>query len=72
MNKLCCLIIIFITCEVCRGQKNDYVWVFGDSAGIDFNNLANPTPFTSVLQSAEDENYSSISDKNGNLLFYIA
>jgi len=52
-------------------QKQDYIWVFGDSAGINFNNLVSPAPFTSVLQSAGDENYSSISDKNGNLLFYL-
>ncbi|MBL0053921.1 MAG: hypothetical protein IPP29_21720 [Bacteroidetes bacterium] len=31
-----------------QAQKENAVWVFGDSAGIDFNNLASPTAFQVV------------------------
>jgi len=49
-------------------QKRNYIWCFGDSAGIDFNNLSNPITF----QSGNDTRGSNcaIADTNGNLLFY--
>ena len=49
-------------------QKAEYVWTFGDSAGIDFNNLSNPYPIISSMRSRGS--CVSISDSLGNLLFY--
>jgi len=49
-------------------QNTDRYWVFGDSAGIDFNNLASPVPAHSILQSRGT--CASICDSVGNLLFY--
>jgi hypothetical protein len=49
-------------------QNTDRYWVFGDSAGIDFSNLASPAPVHSILQSRGT--CASICDSVGNLLFY--
>ncbi|MEI7802520.1 MAG: T9SS type A sorting domain-containing protein [Bacteroidota bacterium] len=49
-------------------QKEDRNWVFGDSVGIDFNNLANPTVFSS--NSLGFEACSSISNSVGNIICY--
>ena len=51
-------------------QKRNYIWCFGDSAGIDFNDLSNPSTF----QSGNDTRGSNcaIADSNGNLLFYAS
>jgi len=45
-------------------------WCFGYGAGIDFTNLSNPVPFESLCNNIEAN--ASISDSNGNLLFYLA
>ncbi|HRC32445.1 MAG TPA: hypothetical protein PK736_03270, partial [Bacteroidia bacterium] len=44
------------------------IWCFGDSAGIDFNNLTIPTPIATGGDGRG--NCTSIADSNGNLLFY--
>ena len=44
--------------------------MFGDSAGIDFNNLSNPVVLSSGVNSSASS--ASISDAKGNLLFYTA
>ena len=49
-------------------QKEDRNWVFGDSVGIDFNNLTSPSVF--FTHSSINEACATISDKNGNILFY--
>jgi hypothetical protein len=49
-------------------QKSNYVWTFGDSAGIDFNNLSNPQPIETGMRSRGS--CVSIADTNGSLLFY--
>jgi len=46
--------------------------VFGDSIGINFSNLNSPTVFSTNFDDTGNENYSSISDANGNLMFYIS
>ena len=59
-------------------QKEDYVWCFGDSLGLDFNRLAQVKLIKSSV-SMEDILYpeismeacASVSDKNGQLLFYL-
>lgn len=50
-------------------QKEDRNWCFGFGAGIDFNNLSNPAPFRTLCNNIEAN--ASISDSNGNLLFYL-
>jgi hypothetical protein len=49
-------------------QKENYVWYFGDSAGVDFNTGV-PIALTNGVLST-GEGCSSISDANGNILFY--
>ncbi len=51
-------------------QKEDRNWVFGDSCGINFNNLTNP--FFVFNHSSNNEACASISDKNGNRIFNIS
>lgn len=51
-----------------RAQKEANVWYFGYQAGIDFNGTE-PTPLTNGNLSTS-EGSASISDTNGNVLFY--
>jgi hypothetical protein len=60
-------------------QKEDYVWCFGDSLGLDFNDLKNPkiirTDLSLLNENGENispmiESCVSISRNEGNLLFY--
>jgi hypothetical protein len=51
-------------------QKRNYIWCFGDSAGIDFNNLSNPTTFQSGMDCRGS--CCAIADSSGNLLFYAS
>ena len=68
------IIILFIFIStITFGQGQGNIWIFGDSAGIDFN-ASSPTPVNSVLIS-NPSNYpnecsASISDSMGNLFFY--
>ncbi len=73
MNRLFILAILFFTITTlpCRAQnKYDRVWIFGDSAGIDFNDLDTPVSLKTNC-SANQENYASVSDKSGNFQFYV-
>ncbi len=54
------------------GQKQDRVWLFADSAGIDFNDLSNPVAISSNISDPCLTNFTSIADNNGELLFYSA
>ena len=67
MKKLICF---FLICKAisCFGQNQNSVWIFGDSAGIDFKNIANPVPVFSAMDNSGS--CASISDSIGNLLFY--
>ena len=51
-----------------NGQNRNSIWIFGDSAGINFNNVSNPTPYYSVMDGRGS--CASISDSLGNLIFY--
>ena len=64
------VLLLFIVCFKTTGysQNQNKIWYFGDHAGLDFNSgtpvaLTNSALFT-------NEGCSSISDNNGNLLFY--
>ena len=50
------------------GQKEAAIWYFGNNAGLDFNS-GSPVALTNG-KLATKEGCTSISDKNGNLLFY--
>ena len=64
------IVILFAICFFnCTAQKEGNIWCFGDSAGIDFNGV-NPLPLTDIILNAFEPS-SSISDSNGNLLFYM-
>jgi hypothetical protein len=69
MKKSFVLLIVTLILTVnCDAQKSGYVWTFGDSAGIDFNNLSNPQAIESAMDSRGS--CTSIADSLGNLLFY--
>ncbi len=73
MKKL--FLVLFVLCSLfsfhCFPQRQDRIWVFGDSVGIDFNNLSNPTVFTVPTVTVPDEGFASVADNNGNLLYYM-
>lgn len=55
-------------CSDLHAQFTDRFWAFGDSAAIDFKNLLNPIPDSSILRVRGS--CASICDSNGNLLMY--
>jgi len=67
---------VFLLLAVCNllfsnvlfAQKENYIWYFGMFAGLDFNSGA-PVALTNSAMN-QGEGCSSISDGNGNLLFY--
>ncbi len=60
------LLIYFPQLSMCQKQNN--IWCFGDSAGINFSDTSNITTFTSALDTRGS--CVSIADSNGQLLFY--
>lgn len=64
------LILVALNSQHSLAQFKDAVWCFGDSAGIDFSNLSNPTLMVSSAFSRGD--CASVSDSNDSLLFYAA
>ena len=67
--KFIILLLIIISIDVSAQKENNY-WLFGDSAGIDFSNVNNPTPIVSGIVSRGSS--VSIADANGNLILYAA
>jgi hypothetical protein len=61
------LLILFIELSA-FGQTQNSIWVFGDSAGIDFSNVSNPIPIVSGMGGRGS--CASISDSAGNLIMY--
>src|SRR6185312_759860 len=67
MNRL--LLSLFLIIPFCLyGQKENNIWYFGDSAGIDFNSKP-PTPLANSSMRAY-EGCATVCDSNGKLLFY--
>lgn len=64
------LFLIFISVNESFCQNRNNIWCFGDSAGIDFNNINNPVPYFTGMNSRGS--CASISDTSGNLQFYVA
>jgi hypothetical protein len=49
-------------------QNQNCIWIFGDSAGVDFSNINNPLPIISGMDGRGS--CASIADTNSSLLFY--
>jgi hypothetical protein len=67
MRFLLTYIIIIIGSKV-SAQEQNWNWVFGDRAGVRFQNGNTPVPFLSNVATIESS--SAVSDLVGNLLFY--
>ncbi|MBK9424383.1 MAG: T9SS type A sorting domain-containing protein [Bacteroidetes bacterium] len=67
--RLLFIISIMITAHVSVAQNRNSVWVFGDSSGIDFGS-GGALPIVSAMDGRGS--CASISDINGELLFYAA
>lgn len=67
LARIFLFLIFLLHTNFSNAQKRDYVWCFGDSAGLDFN-ASPPTTFLSGFSTSEG--VSSISANQGNLLFY--
>jgi hypothetical protein len=63
------IVLILLTTHVSVAQNRNSVWVFGDSAGIDFGSGV-ALPIVSAMDGRGS--CASISDINGELLFYAA
>lgn len=55
-----------------KAQKQDRIWLFSDSAGIDFNDISNPLAISSSISDPCLASFTSIADNQGQLLFYSA
>ncbi|OQA11978.1 MAG: hypothetical protein BWY67_00598 [Bacteroidetes bacterium ADurb.Bin397] len=64
------ILIFCIHCTPTTAQNRNLIWCFGDSAGINFGNLQNPTPFNTGMDARGS--CASIADTNGNLQFYAS
>lgn len=71
--KTILLTILFILISVAFTfcQKQDRIWVFDDGVGLNFNNLSAPFAFNTGLKGIGGEDYATISDKDGGLLFHV-
>lgn len=69
MKKFFFFIIFFITTAALYSQKEASIWYFGGKAGIRFNDGGTVSVLTDGAINAS-EGCSTISDYNGNLLFY--
>ena len=63
------IIILFVLNQIAVAQKQDRIWLFPDSAGIDFTDSLNPVAINCNL-TIPAFNSASISNNQGNLLFY--
>src|SRR6185295_20403036 len=68
MNKILPLLLL-LSCK-CFAQKEANIWYFGQQAGVDFNSGV-PVALTNCSSSFNAfEGVGTLSDENGNLLFY--
>lgn len=65
--QVCVLILLIFEAY---SQNQNSLWMFGDSSLIDFSNTSNPVTDYSAIRSRGSS--ASISDNNGNLLFYYS
>ena len=67
-KRLLFLLALLLTVITTWAQKQANIWYFGERAGLDFTN-GKPVPLTNSMLSTM-EGCATISDANGNLLFY--
>jgi len=70
MRTYATLILALLVLQAALGQKNDYNWVFGESTRMSFHQK-DSLKITFLKNCYWVENYSSISNEEGLLLFYI-
>ena len=71
MNSNYRILILFLLLNLLNyGQNENRFWCFGKKAGLDFG--SNPPSVYNLSQMIGYEGCSTISDANGNLLFYTA
>ena len=70
MKKIITIILTLIINSIGVAQNFNNVWIFGDSAGIDFSTINNPMPIVSGMDGRGS--CTSICDSNGNLMIYAA
>ncbi|WP_452224184.1 T9SS type B sorting domain-containing protein [Lacinutrix chionoecetis] len=70
MKKIVLLLLTLLSCVISNAQKEASNWYFGDNAGVNFNLDTDIVTPLNNGQLATDEGCTSISDANGNLLFY--
>ena len=72
--KTSVLSIAILLCgfNVVIAQKQDRIWLFSDSAGIDFNDLSNPVAIRSNISDPCLTNFTSIANGQGDLLYYTS
>jgi gliding motility-associated-like protein len=68
LKLLVYLVFFTITCISTQAQKQGNFWYFGNKAGLDFNTDP-PTPLSNGMLNTT-EGCATISNENGNLLFY--
>ncbi|WP_036150988.1 T9SS type B sorting domain-containing protein [Maribacter forsetii] len=68
MKKFISIALIVISTYTLQAQKEAAIWYFGKNAGLDFNS-GTPVALTDSAMNTE-EGCSTVSDSNGNLLFY--
>jgi hypothetical protein len=68
MKKKFLLFIAILVATTSFAQKEAAIWYFGEKAGLDFNS-GSPVSITNG-KIITNEGCASISDKNGNILFY--
>ncbi len=69
LQNLCKLLVVFLFCVLYTNAQQNNVWCFGDSAGLNFNNLNNiPSPFKASIRTRGS--CVSICNNDSNLMFY--
>lgn len=68
MKRIFIFIFILQASFISNAQNRNSIWCFGDSSGIDFGNVNNPTPYNSTMRGRGS--CTSIANSNGSLLFY--
>ncbi len=62
-------LVVLLPITAAQAQHEADNWIFGNNAGLTFSSTG-PGPFNGTPQMTTQEGSSSISDQNGNLLFY--
>jgi hypothetical protein len=70
MKKNAIFLFLQLSLLTAYTQNSNSIWIFGDSAGIDFSDINNPIPIVSGMDGRGS--CSSVADSNGNLILYSA